>query len=297
MANIVVIGAGASGLVSAIILTRNGHKVTIIEKQDRVGKKILATGNGRCNITNVSLNPKNFHSNYTGDVFFPVKTFDYNKTIDFFGQLGIIPLVENNKVYPLSEQATSVLDALRLEIEYLKVNVILGTSIINIKIIDDKFILKSEDMSTYNADKIVVATGGLAGVKEDYSMYNIMKSLGHTIQPLCPTLVHVISTSSYPKSMQGIRIKANASIYVSNELKRVEYGEILFTEDGLSGPPIFQLSRVASLAYLNKQKCFITLDLFRDWAINDIVDTIYMRIGLRENITVEQLFIGWINKK
>ncbi|OON91935.1 MAG: hypothetical protein ATN34_04640 [Epulopiscium sp. Nele67-Bin002] len=197
-----------------------------------------------------------------------------------------MPLIEDTKVYPFSEQASSVLDVLRIEIDRLNVNIITDFYVTDISRQHSKFVINKE----IEADKVIIATGGLAGVKEDTKIYDILAHLGHTIIPLKPTLVHVKSKSEYCKMLQGIRVKVQARIYVANKLIRTEAGEVLFTEDGLSGPAIFQLSRIASL-----NKCYITLDLCPTLNIEEIINTIFLRI--RDNISLEELFIGWLNKK
>ncbi len=297
MNKVIIIGGGASGLMAATHLAKTTTDILILEKQNRLGKKILATGNGRCNLTNIIMSRENFHTNYQGNKYIPIEKYSYNETIDTFKELGIIPLIENNKVYPLSEQASSVLDVLRLETKHL--NSLTEITVTDINYKNNQFIVSTIDLdnkqSIYKAEIIIVATGGLAGVKEDYSMYNILKKLGHTIEPLTPTLVHILSNTTYCKMMQGTRIKANASIYKNNTLVRTEYGEILFTEDGLSGPAIFQLSRIASIAKLNKENCYITLDLCKNLSVNDIITLIYDRMYRRD--ILEEIFIGWLNKK
>ncbi len=273
-------------MISAIVLARAGVDVTILEKQPRVGTKILATGNGRCNLSNINLSREKYHSSYRDDLFMPIKLYGLGKTINFFRDVGIVPLVEDNKVYPLSEQASSIVDALRFEIERLGVELVTDCLVNSIECRGSNFLLNNE----YEADAVIVATGGLAGVREDTTMYNILAGLGHTIIPLKPTLVHVKSKSAYCKMLQGTRVKANATIFVQDKFVRAEYGEVLFTEDGLSGPAIFQLSRIASL-----NKCKINLDLCPQLSVEAIINNIFLRIKV--DTSLEQLFVGWLNKK
>ncbi|ONI44182.1 hypothetical protein AN641_08035 [Candidatus Epulonipiscioides gigas] len=289
--NVTIIGAGASGLVSAILLAKAGISVTLLEKNDKVGKKILSTGNGRCNLTNENLIPEKFHSNYKGDFFSPISKFNHIDTINFFSKLGIVPLIENKKVFPASEQASSILDVLRIQLDILGIKVITNTNVIDIKYKNDYFTLFSETQ-IYKTKKVIIATGGLAGVKEDYTIYKVIKKLGHKIEPLLPTLVHLKSTSPYCKMMQGIRIKANVTIG-----KKSEYGEILFTEDGLSGPAIFNVSRTASVFNANSKKVILSLDLCKDMSVENIVNMIYERIEKNLHHTLEEMFLGWFNKK
>lgn len=299
MRDIAVIGGGAAGLVAAITAARAGSKVTIFERQSRVGKKILVTGNGRCNITNINMKPKHFHTSSKKDCFLPIVRKDVETTLEFFRTLGIERLVENTKVYPASEQASSVLDVLRMEIERLNVEVLVDTKVIKLKRQEDKWQVVTEGEASYHFDRVIVTTGGLAAPQLgcDETGYSILKALGHHHVPNLPTLVHIVSSTKYCKMMQGMRFKSEVSILVEDKLIRKERGEVLFTEDGLSGPPIFQLSRIAAESFARNKKCEIHMDFMPDQTKEDIVATIYERIGQGSNKTIEELFVGWINKK
>lgn len=297
--HIIVIGGGASGIIAAIAAAKNGANVTVLERLNRIGKKILVTGNGRCNITNTDIDKKYYHTHSNIDFSYPLEKFGYEETIDFFEKLGMMRLIEGTKVYPLSEQASSVLDILRMQLECLNVEVITDAKVVDIKKGKDGFILTTQDENTYRTDRVIVATGGMAAPSLgcDTVGYNILKRLGHNITPIYPTLVHMISLERYCKMMQGSKIKGEVSIFVENELIKKEYGEVLFTEDGLSGPPIFQLSRIAAKAKEDKRKCYIKLDLFPNISFEQIISLIYKRIEQHPKKTVEQMFLGWINKR
>ena len=299
MRDIAVIGGGAAGLVAAITAARCGSKVTIFERQNRVGKKILVTGNGRCNITNLNMEPKHYHTSSKKECFLPIKRKDVETTLEFFRTLGIERLVENTKVYPMSEQANSVLDVLRMEIERLNIEVLVDTKVVKLKKQGEKWQVVTGEEESYTYDKVIVTTGGLAAPQLgcDETGYNILKALGHHHVPNLPTLVHIVSPTKYCKMMQGMRFKSEVSILVEDKLIRKERGEVLFTEDGLSGPPIFQLSRVAAESFAKKEKCEIHMDFMPDKTKEDIVATIYERMGQGNHKTIEELFVGWINKK
>lgn len=301
MKTIGIVGGGASGLVAGIVAARKGAKVLIIEKQNRIGKKILVTGNGRCNITNTYVKEKHFHTSSKVDFFEPIRKLDEVKTLEFFNELGIISLVENNKVYPLSEQATSVLEVLRIELDRLGVKIITDTKVVDLYHGQSKWHIVGEHAETgkckYQVDKVIVATGGMAGVALDHSMYDVLKKLGHKMQPIFPTLVHIVSSSKYCKMMQGTRVKGDISIYVKGKLARKESGEVLFTEDGLSGPPIFQLSRIAAECEVKNRACEVRLDLYPNISEEDMISMMYERIGRNPDKTIEEMFIGWMHKR
>ncbi len=299
MREVIIIGGGASGLVAAIVAARKGTKVCIVERLNRVGKKILVTGNGRCNMTNTHMTAKQFHS-YDGVDFDKVlNQFGYEACKAFFMELGIMPLVEGSKVYPLSEQATTVLDVLRMETERLGVEVITDTKIVALKEQAGVWELRSEEGEIYKAKQVIVATGGMTNTSLgcDGLGYELLKKVGHTLRAPYPILVHLLSSSPYCKMMKGTKIKATVKAFADGKLGREEYGEVLFTEDGLSGPPIFQISRVASLATLKKQKCEVLLDLFPNISEDEMTSLIYERITAHPERTIEQLFIGMLHKR
>ncbi|MEG0707981.1 MAG: aminoacetone oxidase family FAD-binding enzyme [Cellulosilyticaceae bacterium] len=301
MKTIGIVGGGASGLVAGIVAARTGAKVLIIEKQNRIGKKILMTGNGRCNITNTYVEKKHFHTSSKVDFYNPIYKMDEVKILEFFEELGIISLIENNKVYPLSEQAASVLDVLRIELERLGAAIITDTRVVDLYAKQSKWHIvgehNEEGKHKYQVDKVIVATGGMAGITLDCGMYEILKSLGHKMQPIFPTLVHIVSSSKYCKMMQGTRVKGAISIYVKGKLARSESGEVLFTEDGLSGPPIFQLSRIASECEAKHKACEVKLDLCPNISEEDMIGMMYERIGKNPDKTIEEMFIGWMHKR
>ena len=299
MKDVIIVGGGASGLIAAITAARRGLQVGIIERLNRVGKKILVTGNGRCNMTNTEITAQNYHS-YDAVPFEKVlERFGYQETEAFFEELGIIPLIEGKKVYPLSEQATSVLDVLRMEIERLGIEVITDTKIVELKKRKKGWKLFDEAGQAFETKEVIVATGGMTNnsLGCDGLGYELLKRCGHTLKTPYPVLVHLLSNTPYCKMMKGTKIKANVQILVRGQLKREEYGEVLFTEDGLSGPPIFQVSQVASLATLEKKETEVRLDLFPDRNEEALVSLMYERITAHPERSIEQLLIGMLHKR
>ena len=299
MQDVIIIGGGASGLVAGIVAARKGCQVTILERLNRVGKKILVTGNGRCNMTNTDIDKAYYHSSSPVDFEKVLNRFGYKESQIFFKELGIMPLIEGKKVFPLSEQAASIVDVLRMELDKLGVLIVSDTKVIDLKQRKGKWILTSEDQRCFEAHQVIVATGGMtsSSLGCDGAGYELLKKVGHTLQKPFPILVHLLSSTPYCKMMKGTKIKANASIFVENKLKRMEYGEVLFTEDGLSGPPIFQISRVASLAALQKKKAQVRLDLFPNVTEDELISMIYERITAHPERTLENLLLGVVNKR
>ena len=254
---IAVIGGGASGLTAAIAAARNGAEVTICEKLNRVGKKILATGNGRCNYTNMNLSKECYHSNNLNFAEEVMKFFNLDKTLVFFEDLGILPYVdESGKVYPNSLQASSVLDVLRYELKRLNVKEVTDFNVTALRKSKDKFSIIGND--TITADRVILATGGKASPQlgSDGKGYELAKSLGHEIIEPFPALVQLKLSGKYFKRIAGIKFDGIVKAYAGDRLIREEEGEILFTDYGISGPPILQVSRkvIEELIYKNRRK-------------------------------------------
>ncbi|MBQ8730522.1 MAG: NAD(P)/FAD-dependent oxidoreductase, partial [Lachnospiraceae bacterium] len=161
--DVIIIGAGASGMTLAIECARNGKNVLLLEHNDKVGKKILSTGNGKCNLTNMYIDDTCYRSNNTAFAYKIIEGFGANDTIAFFKSLGVLPKDKNGYIYPKSEQASAVLSALTIELEHLKVELLTNTKIIDIK--NNNGIMVVCDNGTYKAKNLVIATGSMAAPK------------------------------------------------------------------------------------------------------------------------------------
>ena len=229
---IAVIGGGASGIVAAISASRNGAKVTIYERCERIGRKILATGNGRCNYTNFNASVENYHGNNPKFITDVVNDFWVNETNSFFAELGMLTKVlEDGKAYPYSLQASAVLDVLRYELERLNIKVVTEFEVEKIKKIDNGFLIKSYTGDEAFANKVILSTGGKASpsLGSNGSGYKIAESLGHKTTKLYPSLVQIKTDTTLIKALKGIKLDANVLIVAGN--KKASYmGEILFTE-------------------------------------------------------------------
>ncbi|HQK52655.1 MAG TPA: NAD(P)/FAD-dependent oxidoreductase [Sedimentibacter sp.] len=295
---IAVIGGGASGLTAAIAAARNGAEVTICEKLNRVGKKILATGNGRCNYTNMNLSKECYHSNNLNFAEEVMKFFNLDKTLVFFEDLGILPYVdESGKVYPNSLQASSVLDVLRYELKRHKVKEVTDFNVTALRKSKDKFSIIGND--TITADRVILATGGKASPQlgSDGKGYELAKSLGHEIIEPFPALVQLKLSGKYFKRIAGIKFDGIVKAYAGDRLIREEEGEILFTDYGISGPPILQVSRKVIEELNKKNKPFLNIDMFPGYSklkLYDILQDRFRRISYK---TIEESMIGFINKK
>lgn len=306
--DIAIIGGGASGLVAAICAAQKNKfsKVIILEKEPRVGKKILVTGNGRCNLLNTNINTCAY--NYSAREFLtPIfKKYSPNTILNFFSSLGLIMKTEpDGRVYPFCGQASSVLDLLRLELEKLGVLKLCDFKIKNIKKNNESFQIISDNTKIISK-KIIIASGGKAFVtgSVEPDMFSIIKKIGHTITPCYPALVPIKTSSGFEKSLKGIRSQCSVNFLADGKIICTELGEVQFTETGLSGICIFQVSRLIN-EYLNlntingeKYKNIkIVLDLLPIMSSEDLVDTIYKKIKAMQNLSLEDLFVGIINKR
>lgn len=295
---IVIIGGGASGLMAALVTAREGGKVTLLERKDRVGKKILATGNGRCNLTNKVLGANRYHSDSRN--IFPTiyEQFDLSATLEFFANLGVeVVELDEGKLYPMSLQASSVLNVLRIEAERLGVNVVCDADVTEIQM-EPKAIVITKNQKYY-ADRIILAAGGKSApdLGSNGSGYTLATALGlNMIQPY-PSLVQLESDYSYCKHLKGTKMMASVGVIVDGKVRHEEYGEILFTDYGISGPPILQLSRHASKAlHHNIKDVQLTIDLLPNLEKDALDQLLLKRIDGMPYKTMESFFEGMLPK-
>lgn len=301
MKNIAVIGAGASGMMAAITAASNKCNVTLFEKNDRVGKKILSTGNGKCNFTNAALAADKYYCDDVDKLSLAFSKFDNSDLISFFQRLGMLVKEKNGYFYPLSEQASTVLDVLRAEIEYLNINVLTSQEIISIEPYKSGFVLKSQSGEKYNFDKVIVCGGGKSGLgKNDVNnCYDMLKALGHSIRPLLPALTQIKASAnkvSFP-ALKGVRVESVLSVYDEEELITKSFGELLFTETGISGIVSFQISHLIGLYDLAKKPVNIDLDFMP--GIDEVsLETFFTsKKLLSESSDLQSFMIGILNKK
>lgn len=297
---VLVVGGGAAGLIAAITAARNGAEVKILDRMNRVGKKILATGNGRCNLTNVYATVKNYHGNYPEFVQEAFNQFSVEQTMDFFEELGIACKVEGDgKVYPSSDQASSVLDVLRYECEEFGIEEICEAEVIKIKRSGNGFNLSLKNGQKIYGDRVVLVPGGKAApsLGSNGSGYKLLEDLGHSLVEPFPALVQLRLESPHLKAINGVKFMGRATVGVSDEVLRVEDGEILYTAYGISGPPIFQLSRSAGAKLHVGEKPWIRVDMFPAFTEDEIFKGIRKRLQLRPQKPLDFSFVGLLNKR
>ena len=317
---ILIVGGGAAGITAAITAKDYGADVALIEGTDRIGKKILTTGNGRCNITNKTIDSTlekyaqikesggihydlPYHSS-NKDFFLPaLRTATVKDTIDFFSMLGLpVTTLDSGKMYPLSLQASSVLDIMRMALEERNIPVYTGNKVFDIKPLKSGYRVTartSEGDVVYQCEKLILCTGGksAAATGSDGSGYSLAKALGHSIIPTYPALVQLKLDYKNLKAISGIKFDGYAEILVDRKTLRREFGEILFTDYGISGPPILQLSRIASCSVEQGQKVEIKVNMLPNLETDDLDNFLESHKALFGHRSLISSLVGVINKK
>lgn len=293
MQKIIVIGGGASGMTAAIIAARKGAEVTILEQNERPGKKILSTGNGRCNLTNLQIMPDCYRGD---DPLFIQESINHEQLADdleFFKSLGILIKCRGDYIYPLCDQASAVRDALELELKQLGVTVITGMSVERIRKGTPYFqIYCKGKKECYLADRVILACGSKASqvAGSDGSGYTLAESLGHSISPVVPALTALHAEGKYFKKLAGIRTGATVSLYIDNQYIAGDTGELQFTDYGISGIPVFQVSRYASKALLQHRNVTACLDLVPTLTKTDFCNEMDRRKECYSHRSAEECF-------
>ena len=241
-----IIGGGASGMAAALAAAENPNvQVLLFERQARLGRKLQATGNGRCNLTNLHAAQGGYHGQDAAFAETAIRAFDPQKTLEWFRDMGLFTVAEESgRVYPYSDQANSVLDVLRFALEKPNIQVLTGVEIAKLRRTGATFTLETGE-EKYVCDKVIVACGGLAGTKLGGSMagYKLLGKLGHHSTRLRPTLVQIKSSWGALASLKGVRANCHAQMLRDGAVFAESTGELQFTEHGLSGPVIFEISR------------------------------------------------------
>lgn len=292
---VAVIGGGASGMTAALAASKAGNEVLLFERQARVGKKLLATGNGRCNLSNTDISPEHFHSEDKDFCKSALSLFDEDKTREFFLSLGLVLTeLENGRIYPLSEQANSVVDCLRLALTGENITVLTDTEVTEVKKSEDTFVLLCGS-NKYIADKVIVACGGMAAKKLGGTSlgYDILRSFGHTITKLSPSLVQLKTDNTYTRSLKGVRAEASVKLIENKKTVAKSTGEIQFTDYGVSGPAVFEISRAAALS----KGAFLSIDLMREHSKEDIVSLLETKKKVYAEEKLENLLVGILHNR
>ncbi len=299
MFDVVVVGGGASGLVAAITAARNGAKTAILEQNEKTGKKILATGNGKCNYTNEKQEMDCYRGENPAFVMSIFRQFGLKETVAFFEELGLAPKIKNGYYYPASEQASSVAEVLHLEANYLRIKELCDCKFIDISKEDEVFVLQASKGKILSK-KVIFATGLLASPKSgsDGSSFGCIEKLGHHFIDVVPALVPLQAKQSFCKTFAGIRADGKATIFVDNIQVAEDRGELQLTDYGVSGIPIFQLSRYATKALKAHKQVHIILDFMPNLSLEAVTELFCRRLWkVEQKKTVLECFVGLFPRK
>ncbi len=294
--DLVVVGGCSAGIVAAINAKRLSpqKKVAVIEKLPRIGKKLLATGNGKCNITNLYA----LEHDYVGKGFAQYAQNRYNpdEIVSFFEGLGLICYSDScGRVYPESNTATSVVDALRFELERLGVDIVCDTPVTDIKKNGAEFIVNNE----YRCSKLILAVGGKSSPSQgsDGSGYPLAKKFGHGVTDLVPALVPLCGSPEITKPMKGMRVREVALTLKGDKILAKTQGEVLFTEYGLSGIAAMELAASAQ-KYIDSVKCnpFTIIDFMPKMTYNEMIEYLQTICKIKGFCTMDNLLTGFLPK-
>lgn len=290
--NVIVIGGGASGLVAAITVKEKGEEVTLLEKENKVGRKLLMTGNGRCNMAHVGIVPEDYYddsnssNSFISDV---LDQFSFKRFTNFFKKIGVITKNEDGYIYPSSMQATTVVNALRNYAESVEIKIKTNNEVKRIEFKDNKYFVDCGYI--YECDKLIVASGGLSYTNID-SPKNVLASLeqmGLKVNNLEPALTAFISESNITKA-SGVRVNAKIKLFDGEELIVSEYGQLQITDYGISGIPVFNISRFV------KEGNEVHIDFVNDTDSKDLFNDLNVLLSTN-NLGIYNLLCGLLNDK
>lgn len=296
---IIIIGGGASGLTAAIAAARQGNDVTILEHMDRVGKKLLSTGNGRCNLTNLTMRPDCYRS---GQPQFPMKVLDRYSvwdTLAFFEEIGIVTKSKGGYIYPNSEQASAVLDMLRLEAADLAVDIHCGCEVRQIKKEGRKRFRAETNLGQFRSEALILATGSKAApaTGSDGSGYELAKRFGHSVITPLPALVQLRCAGSDYRQFAGVRCEAALKLLVNGAVRASAEGELQITDYGISGIPVFQISRFAAIALAEQCRVTVLIDFLPSKKMDDTRRFLSARKTRMAGRDSADFLTGVLNKK
>lgn len=298
LTTVLVVGGGPAGLMAAITAAGQGAQVTVLERMEKAGKKILVSGNGRCNITNTRQELIHYHGAPSSFIERVLGSFPASKTMDFFKTLGLTCVEEEEgRVYPSCGQASAVLSVLRFELERRNVRVHCGAEVQRLSTHGRGFQADTKDGRTYKADRVVIAAGGQAGPQygSNGSGFDLIKALGHKVTPTFPVLVQLNLAASFLKEVDGVRFTGAAAVVSQGRVLREERGEIQLTDYGASGIPVLDLSRSAGECLQEKREAFLELRFLPDRSLEDLLKDVENRLLSRSDETLERALMGLVH--
>ncbi len=299
---VAVIGGGASGMTAALCAAKGGAAVCIYEKNDRVGKKLLATGNGKCNFTNLLLEENSYNGGGKEQIHKILESFSPRDCIAYFESMGMLTKEKNGYLYPASEQASTVLDLLRMQLGFYGVCVKADCEIVRLCEENGEYRLfgyRDGKKESFSAEKVIIAAGSIAGIKNNgrSDPYGLLRTLKLPLVPVAPALVQLCCGEAYLKAVAGVRLQACISLCIDGKPVCRETGEVQLTDYGVSGIPVFQLSRFAAYGLLEKRKVQVHIN-----SLPGFTDEAYKSFRKNRRIqngeqSAEEYFLGICHKK
>lgn len=296
-----IIGGGAAGMMAAVTAARENGEVTILEKKDRIGKKILVTGNGKCNFTNRNVGETDYLSEREGIYRDYVTRFNEQQVLDFFAQQGMLARERNGYLYPRSEQASTILDIFRNQLQEMGVTVLTNSCPKKIEAVQNGFLVKLARENLF-FHRLILACGSFAGEKqqEGVSGYHYAKQFGHTIVPVVPALVQLRAKDDGDvfKTIAGVRCEASITLYIDGNIAAKERGELQLTDYGISGIPVFQLSRHAAYGFWQNKRVRVSLDFLPEYDREEWKQLVSSKWEhFPKTRMAEEFFLGFLHKK
>ena len=295
----IIIGAGAAGLCAAIVSARAGKSVLLLEQNNKIGKKILVSGNGKCNITNKYIDLNRFHSQNPDFVAEVLEGYDFAVVEKFFTSLGLV-LIEDKegKMFPMSLQASSVVSHLEYEAKKLGVEILCDCAVTDIEKKSNIFTVKTSQ-GTKTATQLVLASGSPAAPQlgGSNSGYALATKMEYTLIRRHPSLVQLCSEESWVKSCAGVKVAGLAKLYANGEYITEKKGDLLFTNYGISGLAILDLSREVSTRLANYDYCELSLDLMPELSKEKLTNILLTRVQKESEKPITLWLEGVINKK
>ena len=294
---IAVIGAGASGMMAALTAAETPeNKILLFERQARVGRKLAVTGNGRCNLTNTGAAPENYHGAQPEFAARTLSAFPPAAALDWFAAHGLLTVTEPcGRVYPLSNAANSVVDVLRFALAQPNITLHTGDAVTAVRRQGRSFVVETEG-GQFPAERVIIACGGIAGAKAGgvRDGYTLLQSLGHRRTALHPALVQLTTEPTYPRALKGVRADARVTLTQGRKVLARSAGEVQFTEKGVSGPAIFEISRAASCGGEGQT---VTLDLLREHGAPEFLAFLQTRRKLAPALPCEEVLTGTVHNR
>ena len=297
--DVVIIGGGAAGMCAAINIKMHDRSISVavLEQLSRVGKKLITTGNGRCNITNLNINLERYHGDDVKFCEYALQNYDNYFAADFFSEIGIVFTYDDTgRGYPYSLQASSVVDAFRFALDEYGVDTFVDTTVLSYNKNGNFFNIKTNN-GDFVAESVIVASGLYSGgnkLGSNGSMLKILKNAGYKIVKTTPAIVQLKTDTDIVRSLKGMKVNADVTLTINDKMIRSDFGEVLFCDYGLSGPPIMQLSR--EVERMSGEK-FITLDLMPEYTFANVCDMLSFRVSVLRERNLDEFLSGMINKR